>query len=442
MDGASAETVPQRRHGTVRKRKRESESESDNDSESKRGREDRAPDVPRAIIDGRIKCVVCDRTFTWLKSCIRHEASHTAAATFACATCPKVFTRQDGLRLHRCPVAQLAKVLKREELAEQAGMLERRLVAADAQVQEARRELADRTNALTALQEQLATAQRALAIRPDVGSGLRYAPAPLVLEQEIGPRGQRCRACLLVLDPLTGAVPRGCHGCGLLYHSRCVYLLELDPRVELFCAACLRKYAIDAQAVEAASFEAVGLPRALDAKGLALSKSLADGTCLFASVAEGTQREAGDAPTLMRLAGACLLELVALVGTPVQSNEDADMQHWRYTFEMGEADQPKFKGQVKKAAALLAKGTSVEGTAWNSAAMDLVPQVLPWLLGRPVHVWAFNYARRDLLPTPLEFQVRRVPGHPEPTTTSKRPLLLARSKVGVLPHYDLIVPKP
>jgi transposase-like protein len=179
----SAETMPQRRRGTMRKRERESEGERDGERESER--KDYAPDVRRAIIDGRMKCVMCDCTFAWRKSCIRHEATHTENAKFPCATCPKVFTRQDGLRLHRCPVAQLAKVLKREELAEQAGMLQRQLAAADAQVREARRDLADRTNALTVLQEQLATVQRALATRPDAaedGGGLRYAPAPLVFE--------------------------------------------------------------------------------------------------------------------------------------------------------------------------------------------------------------------------------------------------------------------
>ena len=414
----------------------------------KGAREARARHVRRATVDGRFTCATCDDTFAWLNSCIRHEATHTATAAFVCETCSRVFTRQDGLRTHCCSVARRAAVVKREELADQACLLERQLAEADAHVQEARRELADRANAFTVLQEQLAIAERALATRPDVPDGAedddggrRYAPAPLVFEQETGPRGQRCRACLLVLDTLTGAMPRGCHGCGLLYHSRCVYLIELDPRVELFCGACLRKYSINAQAIEAASFEAVGLPRALEENGLALSRSLADGTCLFASAAEGAQRDAGDARALMRLAGACLLQLVAFVGTPVLAGEDVDLQHWRYTFEMGEVDQPNFKAQVKKAAARLAKGTSVEGTGWNSAAMDLVPQVLPWLLGRPVHVWAFNYTLRALPATPQEFEVRRVPGHPAPTTMSMRALLLARSKAGVLPHYDLIVPK-
>ena len=97
---------------------------------------------------------------------------------------------------------------------------------------------------------------------------------------------------------------------------------------------------------------------------------------------------------------------------------------------------------MKKAAALIAKGKSVEGSGWNTAAMDLVPQVLPWLIGREVHVWAFNYVLRDLPPKPQEFEVRRIPDHPEPTTRVKRPLLLARSKEGMLPHYDLILLKP
>ena len=231
---------------------------------------------------------------------------HGGSRTLRCASCDKGFTRHDGLRMHRCHVARQAKVARTEELAEKATQLESQLAATVREVQAARRDLADKTSEVIALTERLAAAQRALEAPRDVEDGsLLYAPAPLVLELGFGPRGQRCRACLHVLDAVTGAAPRGCHTCGLLFHSRCIYFIELDPTVELFCVACLRKHAIKARTVEAASFEAVGLPRALAERNLRLSKSPANGASLFAASAEGTQGLAGDARALMVLASAC-----------------------------------------------------------------------------------------------------------------------------------------
>ena len=56
----------------MHERKSESESECVGEDEGEGEGADQVPDVRREVIKGRIKCLFCERTFSWRKSCIRH----------------------------------------------------------------------------------------------------------------------------------------------------------------------------------------------------------------------------------------------------------------------------------------------------------------------------------------------------------------------------------
>ena len=241
---------------------------------------------------------------------------------------------------------------------------------------------------------------------------------------------------------LKGALPRRCaiYKCQRLYHCFCAgYFFELHPDAEFFCKSCLRQMGLTHAPVEPASAELVALPSVLAANRLLLREMPANGECFFTAVAAGTNGVHGDARMLMQQLGAALRGLLAFVRTAAAPGESADLVQWRTIFAQYAESDPKFLKEVDKAAKKLAEGQSTLGHGWNSAAMDLAPQVLPAIVGRPLHVFTFTLRLRGFGPTPQEFKVVELPGVDTPPP-SQEPLLLLRTKGGIkLDHYDLLL---
>ena len=87
------------------------------------------------------------------------------------------------------------------------------------------------------------------------------------------------------------------------------------------------------------------------------------------------------------------------------------------------------------------EGKSTYGSGWNSAAMDVVPLILPALIGRPLYIWEYSVHLRRFPDGPQECSIVEVPGVPA-CDVVKGPVHLLRTKAAIdLAHYDLLLKK-
>jgi len=363
----------------------------------------------------------CTASFADRSSLWRHRRSqHTDPAQWkhACAHpgCGKRFPRSDALASHESSHWAAAKRARAAETV--------------------RTELAQRAAAVEDLSAQLEAALQAQ----------QRAEAALIKDAasaEPAVEGA-CRVCKQA-QAADGRRLRSCHHCAALVHARCVCLFELAAEVELFCLACLKSLSITAAQLEHAHFECVGLPGALRARRLQVQRVPADGDCFFAAVALATGGAHGDAEVLRKRAALLVQELARWAKAPARkaAAEDADCAHWREVFAAHKAGNARFIERVLDSAAKLGRTTPRRGEPWNSAAMDLVPMVMPSVIGRPIHVWFYSYHLRDLPERPEVHRVWKLPvGMLEPDAQPQGdPVVLSRTKAGILlAHYDLVLP--
>ena len=385
-----------------------------------------APDSAAAASVPVFKCPApgCGKSYAHRSSVSVHYARHHTSKgdwRHECPVCKMRFVRSVARDEHEATHRTPLDIAKRKAAASDA-----RAAALQAAAE----------MAATALAAALAATDRANAEL----AAMRAAAAPPPLDPPI-PAG-RCRECRLDVSA-AGAIPRACDHCGALLHPLCLYLLDVPKDADFFCNACLKRYEIAARSVEAAVMEAVGLDRTLATSGLERVRMSADGECFFRAVATAIGGTAADVATLRKAAGEAVYQLALWAEHPVLvarlAKANADAKHWKELFEKhgGEAWR---QGVATTALALTASSERGAASRWNTVAMDVVPQLMPALIHRPVHVVRYNVHTRELHTD--EYVPRWRPDGQGPGVeprTEGSPILLCVSNAGVkLPHYDCL----